>query len=69
MLTFILTGCNEDVVVDDVEANSGQPTTSIINRIQIDDKRLYERDQDDSIKTLYVTVLPNEKILSSIGMD
>lgn len=61
VLTFILTGCNEDVVVDDVEANSGQPTTSIINRIQIDDKRLYERDQDDSIKTLYVTVLPNEK--------
>ncbi|MEK4425425.1 CotH kinase family protein [Solibacillus sp. FSL K6-1523] len=61
LFTLIIVGCKEKSSNEEVELSLGQPIPLTDNRVQIDDKRLYERDQDDSIKTLYVTVLPNEK--------
>jgi len=60
LLTLTLAGCVEKPTKDDASKDVAQTTAPLTNDIQIDDKRLYERDQDDSIKTLYVTVLPNE---------
>lgn len=61
LLTLTLAGCVEKPTEDDTLKDKVQTTAPLTNDIQIDDKRLYERDQDDSIKTLYVTALPNEE--------
>ncbi|MFF5996190.1 exopolysaccharide Pel transporter PelG [Lysinibacillus sp. KU-BSD001] len=64
MSIFVLTGCmpNEQEVTKTEESqNTGQTPVPSDNSIQIDDKRLYERDDDSSIKTLYITVLPDEE--------
>ncbi|MEK4699838.1 CotH kinase family protein [Solibacillus sp. FSL R7-0668] len=59
LVPFISVGCSEKLPNEDVKPSLAQSTIPADNRIQIDDKRLYERDQDDAIKALYITVLPN----------
>ncbi|MEG0471200.1 MAG: exopolysaccharide Pel transporter PelG [Solibacillus sp.] len=66
LLILPLAGCVEKPVVEEVGNNVSHTIERTTNGIQFDDKRLYEKDQDDSIKTLYVTVLPNE---NNTGLD
>lgn len=62
LLILILTGCVEKTLGNDMEQEEvQQPVEPIAAAIPIDDKRLYEQDQDDKIKTFYLTILPNEK--------
>ena len=60
---FVLSGCvSNEQEITETETETPTLTTNISNNeIQIDDKRLYERDDDSSVKTLYITVLPDEE--------
>ncbi|MCR8657587.1 exopolysaccharide Pel transporter PelG [Paenibacillus endoradicis] len=64
IVAIMLTGCS---VTDSLTASSGKTVNEIINEVTIptdlsteliEDKGVYERDDDSSLKTLYVTVLP-----------
>lgn len=61
---MLLSGCSELTT----EANPGEDTQEIVNKASmpdsidtrlVEDKRLYERDDDSSLKTLYITILPD----------
>ncbi|MEZ7173190.1 exopolysaccharide Pel transporter PelG [Sporosarcina sp. OR05] len=67
--TMFLAGCMPDRLADDHEGTDEQ-TEAKANRASmpdeidtrlLEDKRLYERDEDESLKTLYITVLPDKK--------
>lgn len=65
-LVLLLVGCsntdtiNESDVKGQSNVDMGQ-NLSVVNTMTIDDKRIYERDDDFSIKTLYATVLPDSE--------
>ncbi|MGN7476638.1 exopolysaccharide Pel transporter PelG [Solibacillus silvestris] len=64
MLSILLVGCSDeaDSTTSDnsnIVQNNATPNTSISDMISIDDKRIYERDEDGSIKTFYITILPD----------
>ncbi|WP_341322820.1 exopolysaccharide Pel transporter PelG [Solibacillus sp. FSL H8-0523] len=63
-LIFIV-GCSDAKSDELANANLNTPPISenqiVNNFITIDDKRIYERDHDATIKTLYMTVLPDSK--------
>ncbi|WOV86826.1 exopolysaccharide Pel transporter PelG [Sporosarcina oncorhynchi] len=49
----------EDVQVEEIVNRASMPNN--INTQLTEDERLYERDDDSSLKTLYITVLPKKK--------
>lgn len=53
--TDITTKDEQNVVVENRATKPDSISSSLV-----EDKRLYERDEDDSLKTLYITVLPTE---------
>jgi uncharacterized membrane protein len=67
--TLLLSACsvsnsepnNEDTEIEgkDIVNRASMPEETTSNIVE--DKRLYERDDDSSLKTLYITVLPYEK--------
>jgi len=62
---LLLSGCSEAVpdgneaVVDDEAVVNRAPFPDKIDTKLIEDKRLYERDDDSSLRTLYITILPD----------
>jgi polysaccharide biosynthesis protein PelG len=60
---FLLAACTDEATELN-ETVLGSPTAQIgvstTDFFEIDDKRLYERDDDASIKTFYVTIFPNK---------
>ncbi|AZN39576.1 exopolysaccharide Pel transporter PelG [Paenibacillus albus] len=62
LASAILSGCSTTANDDSVEPaeQSVIPTTTSNDTRLVEDKRLYDRDVDDSIKTLYITVLPDK---------
>lgn len=64
VLSFVvfLVGCSDsDEKIDSESKLEEIQNPSVINTITIDDKRIYERDEDSSIKTFYMTVLPDSE--------
>lgn len=66
VFTLILTACsNEEVVqsgTNDMEESTVESLVENSNNSKLEeDKRLYGRDVDDSIKSLYITILPDKK--------
>lgn len=60
---FFLAGCvDSSTESDSQQMNEGEqlPTISPSQQITIDDKRIYERDDDASLTTLYITILPDK---------
>lgn len=58
--SFILSGCknNEDEeAIEHIEPENVVEIPMSKDKL-VEDKRLYERDEDDSIKSLYITILP-----------
>ena len=55
-----LAGCTDEQQINNEEATT-QSVVASSPSLQIDDKRIYERDDDASIKTFYITVLPNDE--------
>lgn len=65
LLTIVLVGCSPST--DSSEQDPTSSTTSetatsgsVADSITIDDKRIYERDDDSEVKTFYMTILPDE---------
>jgi len=65
VMTIVLSACsvtgegtsdNTEVTADKNRAEVSEQVSSGLN----EDKRLYERDEDDSLKTLYITILPDK---------
>ena len=64
-LVLLLFGCvNEETQVNPQAEEGGLVTENetLPITLTIDDKRLYERDDDTEVTNLYVTILPNKKI-------
>ncbi|WP_176142074.1 exopolysaccharide Pel transporter PelG [Solibacillus isronensis] len=60
LLSIFLVGCTDSSnLTDDIIEPGPQPATGIATLMTIDDKRIYERDEDGSITTFYVTILPD----------
>lgn len=65
--TLILAACGESEKTENQKKKKYQQETSkqvveetIDNDKLVDDKRLYERDDDSSLKSLYITIVPNK---------
>lgn len=66
--SILLIGC-ADEQLSDADANTttninymeAAKTSGDLDTLTIDDKRIYERDDDASVKTFYITVLPDSK--------
>ena len=60
LLTFLLVGCtDEKESKSEPPSASATPTTTIVDEPTIDDKRIYERDDDAAVTTFYMTILPD----------
>lgn len=62
-LCLLITACSNvsDSTLNDLKTTGEAALSGDVSYALMDDKRLYERDQDDSLKALYITVLPKEE--------
>lgn len=62
-LCMLLSACSnvQNSTLKELTSTGEAVLTGDVSYALTEDKRLYERDQDDSLKALYITVLPKEK--------
>jgi len=62
VVSLLVTACSNvsTSTLDDLKTTSEAVIIGEVSYALMDDKRLYERDQDDSLKALYITVLPKD---------
>jgi len=65
IVCLLATACGTDASSSQAEVSPDPVVTLDYDYKLKDDKRLYERDQDDSLKALYITVLPTKEANSS----
>ncbi|WP_166462362.1 exopolysaccharide Pel transporter PelG [Psychrobacillus vulpis] len=69
--SIIMSGCTNEVKTEDPEQEKQNVVVeeSSSNEKLVEDKRLYERDEDSSIKSLYITILPDEDNLDWYSLN
>lgn len=60
LLAIVLVGCSPESEEPTTPKTEAITSGSIAQSLTIDDKRIYERDNDSEITTFYMTVLPDE---------
>ncbi|GIP16206.1 hypothetical protein J40TS1_18480 [Paenibacillus montaniterrae] len=63
VISLLATACSDvsDNSLEELKETGSAALAGEVSYRLVDDKRLYERDQDDSLKALYITVLPKEE--------